>query len=118
MTWEEVGFTGVQQVLSALLGASKFASFLFPSSPHPPEALAGSILVHPGHPWWWRRHGSSGLGWDGGEDGGKMNQRKDNRRIGGIGESFTQPPPIRRFSVFPGHALELKYVQGWGSQEL
>lgn len=32
MTWEEVGFTGVQQVLSALLGASKFASFLFPGS--------------------------------------------------------------------------------------
>jgi hypothetical protein len=32
LTWEEVRFTGVQEVLFALLGASKFASFLFPGS--------------------------------------------------------------------------------------
>lgn len=59
--------------------------------------------------------GWSGMGCG---DGGEMNQRKDNRRIGGIGERFTRPP-LRRLSVFPrAQALEPKYVQGWGRQEL
>lgn len=34
-------------------------------------------------------------------DGGKKKKRKGNRRIGGVRESFTQPPPLSRLSVFP-----------------
>lgn len=37
------------------------------------------------------------MGW---QNGGK-NKRKGKRGIGGVRESVTQPPPLRRLSVFP-----------------